>query len=1021
MSVRRLLLCVLLASLSLPGSALGQITTFGTDVNSAINAGLNWLDGQGAFQVDSSAGNAAGLVALALLEKPVSADQRAVPQGYVSANQADRARMDRIIQYIIGRSNEAFYAYRDGANLAALTVYVRTGGPNAAAVGALNQTFDRIAGNQNGAGYWCYSNGNCNDSSTTQLAMIGLAAARGYYSDPDTADANRLNTLNNLTTRARNAYRNNGPAGELGGGERGHGYSSGSAASYQQTASGLWCQIIGGSDINDASAQAYFRWLYNRYNYNTIEPARNSWAISYYYYLWSSAKAYTFIEDSGVVAANGISPASLGTFPANQAPAFGNRQLHLDPDTIARVPARGAGANGFYASPFEPARWYFDYAYTLMSHQQGNGFFNSPHGRWNDYSSQAYALLVLERSIGGGCVDTDEDTICDFEDNCPNTPNPDQADADGDGLGDVCDNCPGAADPDQPDGDGDGVGDACDNCAAVGNPDQADGDADGLGDVCDNCSGLANPNQTDVDGDGIGDGCDLCPGLPNPDQADTDGDGAGDACDNCSAAPNPDQSDVDNDGLGDICDNCAAVENADQADRDRDGLGDVCDNCSRRANPGQEDNDADGTGDLCDNCIAVANADQSDTDNDTLGDACDNCPQTDNLDQADADQDSVGDVCDNCIGIPNPDQADADNDQLGDVCDLCNGEPTDEVCDALDNDCDGEIDEEVPVGAECVSDEPGACSEGRLTCDNGEYICLPSGEGADEICDGVDNDCDNRVDEDVIGVGQPCVSGRTGLCAEGTEACVLGEMRCNAVSTPEVELCDGLDNDCDGTIDENLRNLCGRCEDAPSDGCNGLDDDCDGETDEDPDCPSDQRCMEGECRDACIANECPAPLTCRDGFCLDPCDLVQCELNEECRDGVCFDPCVGVACDEGEVCTGGECGPDDCERTGCMDNERCDSPDCVPDLCAGVECETGNFCRDGECVDSCAYVSCPLDQHCLDGECVPSPCYGVECDEGDRCEEGQCVTECEDCPPGEACIGGICRRDPCADVECPPG
>jgi hypothetical protein len=1021
MGVSRLFLYTVSICVLFTGQAWGQVTAFGDDVNSAIEAGLNWLDNQGAFQANSSAGNAAGLVALALLEKPRSADQRALAQGYADATPADQARMDRIIGYIIGRSGESFYAYRDGANLAALTVYIRSGGPNAAARGALNQTFDRIAANQNNAGYWCYSNGNCNDSSTTQLAMIGLAAARGLFANPDTGDANRLNTLNMLTTRTRNAYVNNGVNGGLGGGERGHGYQTGRAASYQQTASGLWCQIIGGADINDAGAQSYFRWLYHRYNYDTIAPANNNWSISYYYYLWSSAKAYTFLEDSGVVPANGLGPDSLGTLPANQGPNFGNRQLHLDPATIARVDARGAGGNGFYASPFEPARWFFDYAYTLMSHQQGNGFFSSPLGRWNDYSSQAYALLVLERSVGGGCVDTDDDTICDFEDNCPNTPNPDQADADGDGLGDVCDGCPDAADPGQADGDGDGIGDACDNCALVRNPNQADADADGYGDVCDNCSALANPDQRDGDGDGFGDGCDSCPALANADQSDGDGDGTGDVCDNCAATPNPDQADGDADGLGDVCDNCAGLANPDQADRDRDELGDVCDNCQRRPNPGQEDEDADGHGDVCDNCLSAANPDQEDADDDALGDVCDNCPQAANPDQLDADRDTVGDECDNCIGAANPDQADSDGDTLGDVCDLCDGEASEEVCDALDNDCDGEVDEDVPQGEACVSDVPGACSEGRLTCDNGEYICMPSGEGSDEVCDGIDNDCDNRVDEEVIGVGQPCVSGQPGLCAEGSQACVLGEMQCTTAQSPEVEVCDGLDNDCDGTIDENLRNLCGLCEDAQFDGCDGVDDDCDGETDEEPDCPSNERCIAGECRDVCVANECAPPMICHDGFCVEACAVVQCLGHEECLDGVCFDPCEGVMCPDGEVCAGGDCGPDDCERTGCADNERCDSPNCVPDPCAGVECEQGQFCRDGDCVDSCAFVSCPLDHQCLNGECIPSPCYDIQCDENERCEDGQCVSECESCPPGEACLGGVCQGDPCTGVECPPG
>lgn len=67
--------------------------------------------------------------------------------------------------------------------------------------------------------------------------------------------------------------------------------------------------------------------------------------------------------------------------------------------------------------------------------------------------------------------DVDDDTIPDEEDNCPNTPNPDQTDTDGDGVGDACDNCPLVSNPGQEDNnginDGDGIGDACENQAPV--------------------------------------------------------------------------------------------------------------------------------------------------------------------------------------------------------------------------------------------------------------------------------------------------------------------------------------------------------------------------------------------------------------------------------------------------------------------------------------------------------------------------------------------------------------------------
>lgn len=86
-------------------------------------------------------------------------------------------------------------------------------------------------------------------------------------------------------------------------------------------------------------------------------------------------------------------------------------------------------------------------------------------------------------------------------------------DADGDGELDWNDNCPQTYNPGQADGDGDGVGDACDNCVATQNADQSDGDEDRFGDVCDSCPQMHHLNQNDTDADGIGDVCDVCPDV----------------------------------------------------------------------------------------------------------------------------------------------------------------------------------------------------------------------------------------------------------------------------------------------------------------------------------------------------------------------------------------------------------------------------------------------------------------------------------------------------------------------------
>ena len=57
-------------------------------------------------------------------------------------------------------------------------------------------------------------------------------------------------------------------------------------------------------------------------------------------------------------------------------------------------------------------------------------------------------------------------------------------------------------------------------------------------------------------------------------------------------------------------------------------------------------------------------------------------------------------------------------------------------------------------------------------------------------------------------------------------------------------------------------------EEPKNDGCNGLDDDCDGTVDENPDCPAGEACIEGVCWGPCQAGECPAGQVCRDGYCV---------------------------------------------------------------------------------------------------------------------------------------------------------
>ncbi|WP_224784601.1 thrombospondin type 3 repeat-containing protein [Marinihelvus fidelis] len=130
-----------------------------------------------------------------------------------------------------------------------------------------------------------------------------------------------------------------------------------------------------------------------------------------------------------------------------------------------------------------------------------------------DDGASYYVWAVMDRnsrySVGVN-ADNDDDGIYNLDDNCRDTPNPDQQDNDGDGAGNACDD----------DDDGDGVNDTDDNCPLASNPDQADADGDGMGDLCD----------IDHDNDGVPDGDDECPFTEEGDLANTEGCSIADLC-----------------------------------------------------------------------------------------------------------------------------------------------------------------------------------------------------------------------------------------------------------------------------------------------------------------------------------------------------------------------------------------------------------------------------------------------------------------------------------------------------------
>jgi len=262
----------------------------------------------------------------------------------------------------------------------------------------------------------------------------------------------------------------------------------------------------------------------------------------------------------------------------------------------------------------------------------------------------------------------------------------------------------------------------------------------------------------------------------------------------------------------------------------------------------------------------------------------------------------------------------------------------------------------------------------------------------DEVCDSVDNDCDDTIDEGCLAIGAPCTSDDECAFAPLPERFDVGLVplpaeRVTCEDTPVGRVCTRA---CDplrpvescATIehpfrsDERLATPGAYC--VGTGGCEGT-------------------CVAGE-RGALAAGEpCTEDAECATLACLDPGDGVR----------RCLTRCLGDAgsCPSGEVCAAaaGTCG-------GCVDAGLVAAARGLGEPCAeAVECVSG-MCAGGACTRGCGDAECPSGFRCLDEVCV----------RGDAGLPGDPCARPDDCVPGHECTGGACTL-PCTALGCADG
>ena len=321
-------------------------------------------------------------------------------------------------------------------------------------------------------------------------------------------------------------------------------------------------------------------------------------------------------------------------------------------------------------------------------------------------------------------------------------------------------------------------------------------------------------------------------------------------------------------------------------------------------------------------------------------------------------------------------------------------------CDGLDNDCDGVVDEEL-IDIPLTTNQTGVCMNALKFCDGGNgfvdrYQLLAEYQEIEGKCDGLDNDCDGVVDEELIDI--PLTTNQIGVCMNALKSCdgengFVDQYRFISNYESLEGSCDHLDNDCDGRIDEGILGCCG----------NGTIDD--GEECDDNNVSNTDECLmicqNASCGDGFIQEDieqCDDGNSVNTDSCTNTCNLARCgdgfvQTGEACDDGNslntdgCTNACNLARCGDGFIQASERC--DDGVNNSQLPNANCRT-NCLLKRCGDAILDMEEGCDDGNLVnaDSCTNT-CNLAR-CGDGFVQA----GETCDDGNLVNTDSCTNTC---------------------------